>query len=964
MAVFRSSVMVGRDQELDRLRRVVAAVNRAEPAFVVIEGEPGVGKTRLAEELTSTLGSALLLTGHGMALPSGELPFGVMSEVLRDLVRTVGATAIRSLLADETHALAGLLPALAEGGAGVGRVDRVAVFGATAELLQRLADDRLVVVFVDDLQWVDDESLDVFEYVGRVAHDCRLMLLTTVRIGDGPEDRFAGRSAELHRLPRREVVTLGRLSGAEVAEQVRNLLGPGVDDATVQQICHLSDGVPFFAEELAASGMADEPGLPPSVRRLVLARLPELGADARAVLDATTVGEAHCEHRLLARVTEMAPARFQAATAEAIGAGVLELTEDGRIYRFRHALLRGTLEQELHPSRRIHWHQKWARTLAETHAPLSAAEAAIAVAQHWHAAGDPEETLTSGIAAARASARLAAPRQEAEFWQRAFALWPDDREDVDGVSKGEAAVRLMNAREVASQFGEALDWFQATLDAGVDDDALELCLQINVQYFSNLLGTPVRPFVTTDTVGDLIEQLASAGCSWPAMDAIESLWHLFPESHAQLFDRVDGLLDEMSHELGDDEAVCVVLYQRAWFALENGRADEALRHLEDEMRLARAISPQYLYYAEADVMCVLLAQGRATEVIDVGTAALAVAAPEAAPHLWSRLALLQGRALLALGRHDEVRDLLDRARHSTVPDLLDGFNLGPLQMRLDARLGNLPAATRILESFAAVSGSARSEAMIWSLSWHWFGYPDLAFASGDLSLLDALRPVLGEPWLVRQSDWSCELVLNALRAVACPLRGYPGPADQALELAEVCDRLHRHGDLGRAWSLEVVALRGRAAGTDSSNDWAAAVEAWTQIGYRFDEAVCRLRLGEALLRDGHRERAAEQLADALSFAHALDAKPLISAIRHTARLARVRLAGDTSTSRNGSAPLTERETEVLALVARGHTDVQIAEVLSISPKTASVHVSRIIAKLGAANRTEATALGRNLGLIE
>jgi hypothetical protein len=487
-----------------------------------------------------------------------------------------------------------------------GLVDRAAVFGATAELLQRLAQDRLVVAFIDDLQWADDESLDVVEYVGRVAHDCRLLLLTTVRIGDTGDDRFADRLAGLHRMPGREFVTLGRLSSGDVAEQVGHLLGRDVDDATVSAICRLSGGVPFFVEELAGSGMSAGQVLPASMRRLVLTRLPELSDDARDVLDAATVGESHTHHLLLLRATGMEPAQFEAATTQAIEAGVLEVAEDGQDYRFRHALLREALDQAMNPGRRIYWHEHWARTLSDAHAPLTVAEAAIAVAQHWDAAGDPEQALHSAIAAARASAQLAAPKQEADFWQRAFSLWPTDSEDVEGVSKGEVAVRLIRARANTSQLREAVDWCRATLGDGLDDAALEIWLRLHVQFFGNVLGAPGPAIATFDTVPALIEQLASMECSWPAMETIWKLRHEFPECQALIVDRVDvdALLDQMSRELGDDHSIVYLIRHRVGAALENGRADEALGHAADELEYVRNHSPQELHLAEASsCMC-------------------------------------------------------------------------------------------------------------------------------------------------------------------------------------------------------------------------------------------------------------------------------------------------------------------------------------------------------------------------
>jgi DNA-binding CsgD family transcriptional regulator len=320
------------------------------------------------------------------------------------------------------------------------------------------------------------------------------------------------------------------------------------------------------------------------------------------------------------------------------------------------------------------------------------------------------------------------------------------------------------------------------------------------------------------------------------------------------------------------------------------------------------------------------------------------------------------RGLLALGQHDRAQDLMDRAGGIAAMDPRVRHLVGPLRARVDARRGDLPAAARMLEDLAADAGPAGIGDFF--RYWHGIGYAELAFASGDLSLLEEVRILLDHPWLVSTSERTSELILNALRAAVCPLAGQPGSADEAAKWAETADRLYRHGELGTAWSLEVVALRGHIAGTDNSEDWSAAVAAWERIGYRFDEAVCRLRLGEALLREGCCEQAVEQLTSAFSIAEFVEAKPLAEAVRRSARLARLRLKGNASTDEAGPGTLTPRETEVLALVARGRTNEQIGSELYMSPKTASVHVSRIITKVGAANRTEAAALARHLGLLD
>ncbi len=461
MAAFRSPVMVGRDVELDRLLRVVADADHGHPRFVVVEGEAGIGKTRLTSELIARLphgsDTALVLHGHGMVLPTGELPYGLLSEVVRDLTHRLGVDHVAGLLGSETEALADLVPSLGAVERPARPVDRAAVFGATAGLLRRLASDRLVVLWIDDLQWADTASLDVVEYVGRVATDTRLLILATVRVSGTTDDPFSGRLAALHELPRGDVVRLDRLSHQEIAAQVRHLVADeSPDPGLVERVCRLSDGIPFLTEELVSSGVATTSGLPSSVRHLVLTRLPDLSVEARDVIDAAVVGEGHVHHRLLQRACGLDVARFSEAIGPSIDAGILEVSPDRQRYRFRHALLQEAVDQAMHPGRRVHWHERWARTLADGATPLSAHEAAILIAQHWSAAGDDPEALRSALDGARAAAQLSAAKQEAELWQRALTLWPAAAVDVHGVTRGELAVRSARALLFSAQFDELL----------------------------------------------------------------------------------------------------------------------------------------------------------------------------------------------------------------------------------------------------------------------------------------------------------------------------------------------------------------------------------------------------------------------------------------------------------------------------------------------------------------------------
>jgi DNA-binding NarL/FixJ family response regulator len=164
-----------------------------------------------------------------------------------------------------------------------------------------------------------------------------------------------------------------------------------------------------------------------------------------------------------------------------------------------------------------------------------------------------------------------------------------------------------------------------------------------------------------------------------------------------------------------------------------------------------------------------------------------------------------------------------------------------------------------------------------------------------------------------------------------------------------------------AWLARAEAEWTRVKGPSDPDRWAASARAFS-YGYVYEQARSTWRLAEALLAAGRREEGAAAAADAHATAARLGAEPLRAALEALGRRARLDLGAGPSTGDGGGAGLTPRELEVVRLVAAGMSNSQIAEALFISPKTASVHVSNIMAKFGVHTRTEAAATAHRLGL--
>lgn len=239
-------------------------------------------------------------------------------------------------------------------------------------------------------------------------------------------------------------------------------------------------------------------------------------------------------------------------------------------------------------------------------------------------------------------------------------------------------------------------------------------------------------------------------------------------------------------------------------------------------------------------------------------------------------------------------------------------------------------------------------------------------AAGELG---AAREMYAAMWadtfMLQFDDYLWRVLVDAARAEADAAVSEPARLDRPAaevhmqSLAATAEGNRRHGVLGEVWPLDLAAQLDRFHGRDARPALEAALAGWDRIGHVPDVAVTHLSLAEQEAVHGAREAAREHLTAGREIAERLEARPMLE--RADALAERFAL---TARERRTSDVLTGRESEVLSLIAEGRTNAEIAATLFMSPKTASVHVSHIIAKLGAGNRTEAAAMARRQGLLQ
>ena len=434
-----SPVFVGRQDELTLLTDALARADAGEPQMLLLGGEAGVGKTRLLEEFLTAAREREATTAVGGCLELGAdgLPFAPFATALRGLHRSLGDVELAAAVAGREAELARLLPDLAPGPGSPARTEtfdeedgRARLFELTAQLLERMATGRTVVLAIEDLHWADRSTRELLGYLYRSLHTCRLVLLATYRADDihrrHPLRPFL---AELDRLRTVRRVELPRLTRAEVHAQIAGIQGvPEPDPEQARIIFRRSEGNPFFVEELTANCATC--GISDSLRDLLLVRVEALPDHAQRVLQIAAQGGSAVEHALLAAVCGLPEDDLLAALRAAVGANVLLPTDDGDGYRFRHALLREAVSEDLLPGEGAGLNRRYAQALEADPGLVRAEQRTTRLAHYWYRGRDAAKAMPVVLAAAVEARHRHAFAEQHQLLERAIELWHEVPEDV------------------------------------------------------------------------------------------------------------------------------------------------------------------------------------------------------------------------------------------------------------------------------------------------------------------------------------------------------------------------------------------------------------------------------------------------------------------------------------------------------------------------------------------------------
>jgi DNA-binding CsgD family transcriptional regulator len=763
------------------------------------------------------------------------------------------------------------------------------------------------------------------------------------------------------------VLDLGPLERDEVAALLAARAGAPPPRQLTDAIVARAEGNPFFAEELLAFGGGARGELPRGLRDLLLQRLSQLDDTTRGMLRLAAAAGRDVGYALLRGATDLPERDLRESLRRAVEHGVLVAEQETGSFRFRHALLAEAIYATLLPGEREDVHARLAAELAR------GAGAAAELAPHFQAAGRPAEALAASVEAAREAEAVFGLAEAYAHLERALALWHavPDAADLAGLDLAELCGWTAGLASEAGAAWRAVELAQKAIElVGADDPHRAALLHVRLGEYLHETGNNDAGLAALERAVALVPAESPS-----------------PERAYSLGSLAGGLMVAWRHEESLPIAEQALALARAVGAREAevraltvlggdlaylGRGAEGVAHFRQALELAEQVGDRIgLERAYVNLTDALTMLGRPEESARVGRRGLEAVRRYGVESPTLRANVIE--ALFAVGEWDEA----DRASAAALRAITSRFPYVLLTIRAAVEIGrgHFDEAREHLEAAAMTLREDRglgiydayiAELALWERRW----------TDADGAVNDGLTRALSRS-AAQIRVWVCALGLRVQADLAALARA-------RRDVDAVRDRVGAAGKLRAAarraaaeaghittnvagWRAVAEAEYERVLAVPRPELWSEAAVLWGRLERPPVAAYCRWRQAEALVASGaSRAEAIVPLREAHAVAVRIGARPLLRELELLAERARLDLAAPAleppraKQAMEEQLGLTPREAQVLALVARGLTNREIADELVISVKTAGVHVSHILRKLDAPNRLEAAAIAHRV----
>jgi class 3 adenylate cyclase/tetratricopeptide (TPR) repeat protein len=681
----RLTTFVGRGSEMEKLRLCWGRGRAGQRQLVLLAGQPGIGKTRLAAEFALAAHAEGATVLFGRSYEEALIAYEPFVQALRPLLVRSPLDELPSSLGAGLEAVAKLVPELAqqlprspEPALAERDDERYRLFEAVSSLLTRASRTSPVVLVLDDLHWADKATLLLLKYILRSPEQSRLLVLGLYRDTQlSRKHPLAETLADLRRDHLFERIPLEGLPEADVASLVDNMVGPGSHPSLAQAIYRRTEGNPFFIEEVllhltqtgdirrasdhrTADQVIDQMGIPEGVREVIGGRLSQLSEDCNEVLTIASVIGREFAVEILKPLSGLPNERLLEVLEESVVARIVdEVPQPVGCYSFSHALIRETLYEELTSTRRARLHSRIAEALEKLHRTNLTPHLA-AIAYHFFEAGQMGDLGKAADYAWRAgeqAAALPAYEEAAQHYERAL----EATELLGSVDEPRACDLLLALGDVRSRAGER-DRAVAALEQAAN---IARKLGDPVRLARAALGFPAGTVVDEARVGLLEEAIGALGKQDSTLLA-RLLGDLARALHfSDSFERGASLSRqsvEMARRTGDPATLAYALYGRHFALAGPDNTLDRLAITTEIVELAESVGDRHLALtAHTWRIADLLEMGDAHEASAEIARCTRLAAECGQPfHQW-RITRIRAMLLLLQGQFEEAERLARQA---------------------------------------------------------------------------------------------------------------------------------------------------------------------------------------------------------------------------------------------------------------------------------------------------------------
>lgn len=971
--------MVGRQAQLYQLESLLQEASRGAGQIVFLAGDAGVGKTRLVREFlrrARVRDGVEILEGHCYD-EDPAVPYGPFVNAIRSFMHTVGVDAITHVAGPWKRDLAMLLPELGTPAAAESAEPQLLkqrLFAALHHLLRPQSDQHCRIVVLEDLHWSDQTSQELLHYLSRSISRDRLLFLGTYRTDElHRRHPLTHLLAQLLREPVYHEVRLAPLSRAELADMLETTLERALPGGFVEALYSRTEGNPFFVEEVLKSLMAhaaldsliqsvqqghgiDQLAIPFSLKDSILRRTGDLDPTMGAVLTYAAVIGRRFDFEILLQLTGLTEADLLRALALLVERQLVVEEPGGAEdrYRFRHALTREAIYDDLLGRERRIKHREVLRVLEAVY-QADHERIVDQLAYHSLQARETAQAARYARLAAERAARMYAYREAVAHYEVALELLDTDdpRAYADLYEQlGEVANPIGDSDRYLRYWREAQRYYEQVGDA---IKVADIHRRLGRVLWDR--GDSAGAFTHAKTALEILET-APPGYELAMAYSTLSQLHMLAFQQEESIAWGEKAL-QLAEQLGDVRVQAHALNNIGTSLAEIGEAERGIACLERSMALARQSN------LTADVLRAYNNLGdrlahngefkRSAALIREG---IAFGAQVGWESFTSQLRSILAWIEMYLGHWEQARILIDaemNERPVSCPWILI------TKAELLFYQGEIGAARQVFETVLTVCETANEPHLLEHALMH---LARVLLRSGDpaqaIATVDRCRQLI--------QQWPA--TVDSADVLYCAIDIYlgAGAVTSARSLLASLVKIdeQKPNPLTRTLCAEAQGLLAlyEHRFAEAVGYFERAGTGWRAMELPFDAAVSRRRLAESLLQTGdpaHRERARQELTAARQrFAHlgaVLELASVDALLRQFDPEPSVVQPIDTRLDE-----LTPREREVIALLARGYSNREIANELVISAKTAEVHVSNILGKLGFTSRAQAAAYAVEHGL--